>query len=75
MSNRPNVALKMALFATGKKQQDIARIARVAPQDLSHAIAGRRTLDSEERKRLIKALARYGVTSSINQLFPEAIAS
>ena len=69
MPNHSNVALKTALFATGKKQQDIARLARIAPQALSHAIAGRRDLDAEERKRLIKALSRFGVERSIADLF------
>lgn len=50
------VALKAALFASGKHQQVIAKRARVAPQKLSHALKGRRELDAGERQRLAKVL-------------------
>lgn len=53
-----NVALKLALFASGKQQQRIAKAARIAPQKLSHVIRGRRELDSEERKRLARVLGK-----------------
>ena len=53
-----NVALKAALFATGKRQEAIAKAARIAPQDLSHALRGRRELDAKERKRLARVLGR-----------------
>jgi plasmid maintenance system antidote protein VapI len=61
----PNVALKAAIFATGKKQQRIARLAHVTPQDLSHAIHGRRELTDAERARLAKVLGK-----SESDLFP-----
>lgn len=69
-----NVALKAALFASGKSQERIAKAARIAPQDLSHALRGRRELDKRERKRLARVLGAseaelFGATQS------EAIAS
>lgn len=68
----PNVALKSAIFATGKHQQRIARLARIQPQKLSHVIHGRRELDDAERDRLANVLGK-----SIGELFPigEAVAS
>lgn len=62
-----NVALKTALFATGKQQQKIAKAARIAPQKLSHVLRGRRELDADERKRLARVLDR-----SEEELFPMA---
>lgn len=53
-----NVALKMALFATGKPQQDIAKKARINPQKLSHVIHGNRELDNDERERLSRVLGK-----------------
>ncbi len=59
MTKRPlNVALKAALFATGKPQQVIAKAARVNPQKLSHVIHGSRELDADERKRLARVLGK-----------------
>ena len=68
----PNVALKMALFATGRDQQDLAKRARVSPQKLSHVIHGRREFDAKERERLARVLGK-----SQDELFPsdEAVAS
>lgn len=67
----PNVALKTALFATGKQQQRIARLARIPPQKLSHVIHGNRELDADERGRLARVLGK-----SEDELFPsEAVAS
>jgi len=64
-----NVALKTALFATGKRQERIAKAARIAPQKLSHVLRGRRELDEGERKRLARVLGRsedelFGATQS-----------
>lgn len=53
-----NVALKTALFATGKRQQDIAKKARIEPQKLSHAIHGKRELDDDEKCRLARVLGK-----------------
>lgn len=61
-----NVALKTAMFATGKKQQRIARLARISEQKLSHALHGRRTLDADERRRLARVLGKPE-----SELFPE----
>lgn len=55
---KPNVALKMALFATGKHQQRIAALAKIAPEKLSHVVRGRRVLDSDERARLCAVLGK-----------------
>lgn len=63
-----NVALKSAIFATGKKQQRVARLAGITPQDLSHAIYGRRELSETQRARLAKLLGK-----SESDLFPVAV--
>lgn len=68
-----NTALKAALFATGKKQERIAALARIPPQKLSHAIYYRRELDDKERERLVKVLARFGVVRSVSELFAETV--
>ncbi len=66
-----NVALKNAIFATGKHQKRIARLANVPAEKLSHAIHGRRELDDDERKRLSRVLGKPEA-----ELFPaEALAS
>lgn len=53
-----NVALKTALFATGKHQQRVAKAARISPQKLSHVLRGRRVLDDDEKARLAKVLGK-----------------
>lgn len=53
-----NVALKTALFASGKRQEAIAKAARLTPQQISHALVGRRALDADERKRLARVLGK-----------------
>lgn len=53
-----NVALKAAMFASGKHQQQIAKLARISPQTLSHVIHGRREFTGAERKRIAKALSK-----------------
>lgn len=70
----PNVALKTALFATGKDQQLIAKRARISPQKLSHVIHGRRDLEPEERERLAKVLGKTQ-DELFGQQASEAIAS
>lgn len=52
----PNVALKTAIFASGREQQRVAKLARISPQKLSHVIRGRRTLDEAERERIARVL-------------------
>lgn len=54
----PNVALKSAIFATGKHQKRIASLARIPAEKLSHAIHGRRELDDDERARLARVLGK-----------------
>lgn len=68
----PNVALKTAIFASGREQQRIAKLARIAPEKLSHVIHGRRELDDKERERLARVLGKPEA-----ELFPspEALAS
>lgn len=67
-----NIALKHAIFASGREQRRIAKLARVSAEKLSHAIYGRRVLDADERRRLAKVLQK-----SEDELFPaqEAMAS
>lgn len=63
-----NLALKFAIFASGRHQQDIARLARLEPQKLSHAIYGRRELMPREQIRLAKVLCR-----PVEELFPAGL--
>lgn len=62
-----NVALKMAIFASGREQQRVAKLARVSPQKLSHVIRGRREFDDAEKARLARVLGK-----SEEELFPES---
>jgi len=71
MKKRLNVALKLACFETGKKQEQIAKLACIHPQTLSHAIHGRRTLKKSVRVKLAEVLGKPEA-----KLFPsEAAAS
>lgn len=63
-----NVALKMAIFGSGKKQKRIAKLARISEAQLSHIIRGRRDADDGERDRIAKALDR-----PVDELFPEHV--
>jgi len=65
-----NVALKTAVFATGKRQQRIAKLAGIDPQTLSRAIHGRRDLASDARARLARVLGK-----SEDELFPSEAVS
>lgn len=68
---QPNVALKTAIFASGREQRRIAKLARIAPEKLSHVVRGRRELDDDERARLCRVLGKPEA-----ELFPpEALAS
>lgn len=51
-----NVALKHAIFASGREQRRIAKLAKIPAEKLSHVIYGRRELTPEERERLAKVL-------------------
>jgi transcriptional regulator with XRE-family HTH domain len=59
MKRTPNVAMKSALFATGKRQDRIAKQARIHPAKLSHVLYGRRELDPDELARLAKVLGKH----------------
>lgn len=63
-----NVALKTAIFASGREQQRIAQLARIAPEKLSHVIHGRRALSDDERKRLARVLGK-----TEDELFPATV--
>lgn len=67
-----NVALKTAIFASGREQKRVAKLARIPAEKLSHVIHGRRELDARERKRLARVLDKPE-----SELFgqPESIAS
>lgn len=65
MNRHLNLALKLAIAASGRKQQRIADLARVDRTKLSHLIAGRRRATPEERQRLASVL---GVP--VGDLFP-----
>ena len=51
-----NVALKAALFATGRSQRTIARRARMSPVRLSMIVRGHVTASEIEQKRLARVL-------------------
>lgn len=74
MRSRLNVALKSAIFSSGRKQKRIAYLARIEETQLSHIVRGRRPASDEERERLAKVLGK-----SPRELFPadesEAVAS
>ena len=67
-----NVALKTAIFASGKHQYEIADQAGIRPAYLSAAVYGRVNLTGRERARLAKILGKPQA-----ELFPsdEAVAS
>lgn len=62
--------LKIALLESGKPQEDIAALARIHPTRLSQIVRGRVTATESERLRIAGVLQR-----SVDELFPEAIAS
>jgi transcriptional regulator with XRE-family HTH domain len=59
------MALKVAILATGRTQQDVAREALIRPQALSHVIYGRRAAFADEQRRLAHVLRR-----TVAELFP-----
>jgi plasmid maintenance system antidote protein VapI len=61
-----NVALKMAILESGKKQRRVAALARIHPTELSAIVRQRRSASKEQRERLARVLGR-----SQNELFPE----
>lgn len=65
-----NVALKTAIFESGKKQKRIAKLARISEAKLSHIVRGRLAPNDTEREALAVALARPQ-----SELFPGAVAS
>lgn len=66
-----NVALKTAIFKSGKKQKRIAKLARMSESELSKIVRGHRPASSDERERLVKLLG-----APVEELFPtEAVAS
>jgi hypothetical protein len=62
---RANLKLKLAIFADGRKQQEIALLAAIPPQRLSHAVYGRRELLPIEQARIASVLRR-----TVEELFP-----
>lgn len=65
---KPNVILRDALWLSGLFQQDIAELANVSSQKLSHAIYGRRELNADEQYRLANVLRR-----PMAELFPPVV--
>lgn len=62
---RANLVLKMAIWTSGYSQQNVARLALIEPQKLSHAIYGRRELMPLEQKRLARVLQ-----TTVETIFP-----
>ena len=59
-----NIALKLAIFESRKKQQRIARLARIDITQLSHIVRGRREATPKQKIRLARVLNK-----SVEQLF------
>lgn len=70
MGSRLNVALKMAILQSGKKQRRIATLARIHPTELSAIVRLRRAGTPEQRERLARVLGK-----SHDDLFPELAAA
>jgi transcriptional regulator with XRE-family HTH domain len=72
MKPAPNVALRVAIVQSGRKQADIARSSRITETRFSHIVRGRLEPSAKERERIAKALQR-----SSDELFGhnEAVAS
>lgn len=60
-----NLALKTAILASGKKQKQVARLARIDETSLSHIVRGRREATESERRALARILHR-----AEDELFP-----
>ena len=69
MKPSTNVALKVAIVQSGRKQVEIARSARISETRFSHIVRGRLEPTDKERDRIAKALHR-----SESDLFPEVAA-
>lgn len=72
-AHTPNVALKVAIVQSGKKQRAIARKTRIPETRLSHIVRGRLEATKTERELLARTLSR-----SVSELFPadmEAVVS
>lgn len=65
-----NVALKIAIVESGKKQNVIARSCRIPETRFSHIVRGRAEATDKEKARIAKALNRVQ-----DDLFPLAVAS
>jgi transcriptional regulator with XRE-family HTH domain len=63
-----NVALKTAIVQSGKKQKQIARLARMSDARLSHIVRYRIEPHDDERKLIAKAVGR-----PVDELFPEHV--
>lgn len=66
MTRPAHMALKIALLDSGLPQFEVARLADVGSQKISHFIYGRRDLEPDERRRLARVLRR-----SERDLFPD----
>ena len=53
-----NIALKLAIFESRKKQKRIAQLARIPETQLSHIVRGRRPPTPRERRRLAAVLGK-----------------
>lgn len=58
MASVLNVALKLAIFESRKKQKRIAKLARIPDTQLSHIVRGRRPASAEQRQRLATVLGK-----------------
>lgn len=69
MKQRLNVALKIAIVESGKKQRRIASLTRISEPRLSHIVRGRIEPNDDERARIARVLER-----PVDQLFPDTAA-
>jgi len=58
MARTFNLALKMAIFESRKKQKRIAHLAGIDETQLSHIVRGRRAATPRERQRLAAVLGK-----------------
>lgn len=65
-----NLALKMAIHASGKWQKRIAKAARLSETRLSLIVNGHDAATEDEQKQLAKVLGK-----APHELFPEAVTS
>lgn len=63
---KPNLELRNAIYLSGKKHAEVARELGVDPAIISHIIAGRWNLDTEEAAKLASIVGK-----TVDEIFPQ----